>query len=340
MKEKMVMKQTHKNISVIATLLFFLLSLGFFGLPALNAMALEVETRENVPVENKFPVGPTKFYIDAVPGQSYTRTIGIENRFGKERSYTIEIEDFEGSESDSTKTMILQGGEDGLYSARAWFEPEVWEFSNSHGNRTLLNMTVNIPNDADPGDHYASVLISPIPEDIDLEDDNNAATPGIRIKSRVAVGFFIRVAGEVSESGFLESFTTPVSYYTGAPIPFRLEYRNQGTVRLAPSGEIKITNMFGGVSDIVEVKEFNVLRNSIRGMGYEWSTNQFLAGKYTAELTLNKGYNDEVINSVTTFWVIPWKFLAGVVVGLIVVGLILRFLKQKLRVEVRDKDDE
>jgi len=297
-----------------------------------QAFAMKTEVMENVPADNSFPVGPTSFSIDASPGDSIIKTIQIDNRFGRSKNFSISVEDFQGSESDPAQTVLLQGEKSGRYSAKDWITLESTGFtSNHHGERTRMNVTVRIPENADPGDHYASVIVSADPDAV--QDQENLGEANVRIISRVGILFFIRVLGNIEEKGQLQSFESVSRWYWEQPVNFNIVYKNSGTVRTRPFGEVRITNIFGSVSGVIYVDPYTVLRNSIRGMKYEWHPENLPFGRYAATLKLYNGYNGLFEEKQIFFWIFPWKQCGVGILLAVSVFALIRFFRKNFEVK-------
>lgn len=325
-------KRKNINRFLFATLFSFCGHLFFGGI----VHAFDILPTPNVVVDGTFPVGPAKFELDTKPGETHLEVIFVQNRFGKERSFKVEVEDFQGSLNNPQQTVILQGANDGEYGARAWLQPDAWEFTLEHGDRARIIVAVRVPEDADPGDHYASFLVTALPDEEPTAEALDKTQPNIQVLSRVGVNFLINVEGEVQKSGQLESLESYRSWYEHAPIEFRTVFRNEGTVRLTPQGEGVITNMFGTTIDTIPINSYDVLRNSVRGMSYSWQPkNVFLIGKYTFSLTIHRGYNDVIDTKSVSFWVIPWKMLSAVIVIFVLLIVLLRYLQKKIKIEVQ-----
>ena len=102
---------------------------------------------------------------------------------------------------------------------------------------------------------------------------------------------------------------------------FSTVFENTGSVRLRPSGDIVIKNMFGMKAGEIKVEGYNVLRNSVRGLSYNWGAKGFNFGRYTADITINPGYASSTINKMSvSFWIVPWQTITYFVV-LILLGL-------------------
>lgn len=295
--------------------LMILLTALMLGGP-MAAWAAEVEQLKDVKNTGDFDLGPTSFEIEADPGQTVTKKLQITNRAGEQVKYSVDVEDFQGTNDDPSKGVILQGENSGKFGAKSWVKPELSNFTLEHGQREHMDITVVIPENADPGDHYASVLIKQIPKDDETAESDKSA-PNVKITSRVGALMFIKVRGAMKESGSLVSFGTDKSKYEQGPVKFGYVFKNDGTIRLRPTGKIEISNQFGNVVDTLNIDAYNVLRDSTRRNETTWDK-QSLFGHYTAKLTMNRGYGNEVDTMQVSFWVMPWKKAAGIGVGLVI----------------------
>lgn len=285
------------------------------------AQAYELQTIEDTPVNNDFILGPGKTDLVLDPGEKTTKQISITNRLGKEQKFKVEIEDFSGS-YDTEQTVKLFGEAKGPYSLKDYIHPEVSEFSLKHGERIIIPVNIEIPQDSQPGGLYASVLVSTVPSDEEAEQNKGQT----KIISRLGTLFFLRVSGDVTESGSLQSFKladSEKSFYEKGPIPFEIIFKNDGNVHLAPSGKIEITNLLGKKVGEVTVDSYFAMPNAARRRVVEWDRDMMF-GMYTAKLTLDKNYQtgtSEPDVMSFSFWVMPWKTI--VIVLIVLAGLLV-----------------
>jgi len=273
---------------------FFLFYLFFF-VPFI--FALEIENTEQ-PIRNDFVVSPGRIEVWLDPGSTTVREFTITNRTGKKASFKIEIEDMQGSR-DVEKPVILLGGERGPYSLKDYLEPEISEFSLEHGQRARFFFKISIPQDAEPGGKYGAVIVSKQPPPLETSGGLEVA-----VAERIAVLIFVRVKGPVKEYGILKDFSTPKKIYTKPYIPLNIYFENNGNVHLNPYGIIKIKNLLGQPITEIEVSPFFTLPDSLKLREIFWER-KFLFGYYTAELFLNRGYQDIIDYKAVNFWVLP-----------------------------------
>jgi hypothetical protein len=154
------------------------------------------------------------------------------------------------------------------------------------------------------------------------ESNETARSP---IIARVGSLIFLTVRGETIREGEVTDVSTVDDklWYESGPIDIGILFENTGSVHLNPYGEISITNMFGEQVGFVELEPWFVLPKSLRLREITWDR-EFLLGRYTATVLVNRGYDDVVDERVITFWVLPWKIVGGVFLILFIVIFTIR----------------
>ncbi len=308
----------------------------FFASGARFASAYIIEEL-NFSNEGDIVVGPGKTEVWLDPGTEYTREIIVSNRSGAEKIINISVEDFQGS-IDPNATIEFMGAEKGPYSLKDYVKPEINEIILEHGQRLRLPVVISVPSTAEPGGLYGAVMVSAsnIKEETGEVQEGTAAGK-VEIITRVASLFFVRIKGEVVEEGALQDFKTNKNFYEKGPVTFKVLSENTGNVHLAPYGTIDIKNLLGAQIGQVEIDPWFVMPKSVRTREVKWNTN-FLFGKYTAALTLNRGYKDIVDTMQFSFWVIPWKLVLIITIALILV--VLLFIWFVSHFELKKKGDK
>jgi hypothetical protein len=281
-----------------------------------------------VDVKNDFIVEPGKIEVDVNPGDVVTRDISVTSRIATSTKFMVTTEDFQGSNSEE-QPVILLGDKSSPWSFKDNLVPAVPDFTLNLGDRIDLPITITVPKDASPGGYLAAVIVSNEPQ---VNTDTSSGASGARIISRIAVLFFIRVAGVASSSGYAEDFRldNPQAVYTQAPQDFKILFNNTGNMYLVPYGQINITNTFGSSVATIPVNAYFSLPDSLRYLDVSWNDQgHFRMGRYTATLNLNRGYGGIVDTKVITFWILPWNVVGPIVLGIIILGLIIYFIFSK-----------
>lgn len=285
-------------------------------------------SRERLPnddVFNDFVVGPGRFELELAPGQSRTVELVVSNRMGVEKVFSFETEDAEGTE-DGSKALVLLGDDRGPYTIKDYISVPHKEFTLQHAERARIPVTVSIPADADPGGRYGSLLISIVSDKNEL-NSAGGSVPASVLVSRIGTLFFISTPGETETAGETLDFSTvnDTALFTDTPIPMSIVFENTGDVHLNPYGEIRITNFLGDEVGFVELAPWFVLPDSIRNRVVEWDR-EFLIGRYTATAQINRGYDDVVDTRTVVFWVLPWKILLPIFIGLFLIFALIRYV--------------
>lgn len=280
-------------------------------------------------VVGDFVVGPGKFEAMVTPGKSNTMEMVITNRTGYDRRFNLEVEDVTGS-SDGSDSVILLGNDRGPYSIKDYIEFPATSFDLKQGERARLPVTITIPADAEPGGFYGSVLVTTT----SLKGEDVPAANGAAVRSpviqRIGVLFFITVPGDSLYDGGLRDFSIipDQTWYEKGPINFGVTYENTGAAHVNPYGELRIVNMFGEEVGFRELQPWFVYPKAVRLREISWNRD-FLYGRYTATLYLNRGYDDIIDEMSVTFWVIPWKYLvAGIGFLFIILFLFRSFFRR------------
>ncbi|MDQ3018323.1 MAG: DUF916 domain-containing protein [bacterium] len=318
--------QSSRNVLFAAAAFISLFALA----PAVEA--LEIKDAP-VDIRNDFVLEPAKTEVILKPGAKTTRTLSVVNRTDREQLFNINIEDFEGSR-DINQVIVLLGNDRGPYSLKDFIKPEVKSFKLKPKQRAILQVTIAIPEDAEPGGRYASVLVSTAATTgAPNEDESKAKTI-----SRLGALYFVRVEGKVNEDGKLADFRLAggkKSFYEKGPFNFELLFENNSSVHLTPSGRVEIKNMLGKKVKELDIIPFFSMPSSLRAAQVVWS-GDLAFGRYTATAYIDRGYKESPdvtdVQSIT-FWVLPWKIMAGLAVATILVLIVLRTIYRSFEIK-------
>jgi len=294
---------------------------------ARSGQSIDTYSREQLPndtVYGDFVIGPGRFEIELAPGQSRTVELIISNRMGVGRVFSFNVEDMEASDRPDGAVQLL-GDKEGPYTIRDFISVPHEEFYLEHATRARVPVTISLPPDAEPGGRYGSILTS-IVSDPGL-DEGTGTRVGSAIISRIGTLFFVTTPGDIIRDSKLTDFSTinRQTFFSTSPINFLVEVENFGSVHTTPYGLLTITNILGEEVGAVELQPWFVLPASVRTRQIEWSR-ELLVGRYNATVQIHRGYDNIVDELQYSFWVIPWKLLLVVFVGLFVFFMILRFL--------------
>ena len=323
------------NINILKTY-FTIIILGIFIFPGLS-LAYQ-KTQLDIEFQNDFVVEPGKTEIFLNKGESVVKNIIVTNRIRRQVSFRLSTEDLVGT-TDPSQPVILMGDTDGPYSLRDFIEPEIYEFILEPGERIIIPVKVSIPIDAEPRGYYGALIVSS-ESDLDENDKEASGAQGkTKIISRIGSLFLVKINGQGQAEGRLEDFkiSGPLQkFYSSAPESFEIAYENTGNVHLVPYGKISINNLIGRTIDQIAVDAYFVLPDSIRYREVFWQDAGFMLGRYKAELSLYKGYNNEYESAEVVFWVLPWKVVVPVFIGLVLLISIVYYVLTRFEIKKKN----
>ncbi len=299
--------------------LVFLLIIAFCFSVAGTASAYVVEDL-HLSTSGSIIVGPGKTEMLLSPGDTYTFESTVANVSGMTKIIDFKTEDMSAS-TKSDEALTFLGNAKGPYSIMDYVKPEQSQITLATGQRVRMPVTITIPKNAEPGGLYGGLMVSATNVPTAAQIQAGVASGQVNLITRVASLLFITVKGDIVQNGALKDFKTNSNFYEQGPINFEITSTNTGNTHLDPYGSIEIKDTFGRNIDTREVDPWFVMPKSERTREMAWNSS-FLFGKYTAILTMNRGYNNIVDTKSINFWIIPWKL---VTIGLILLVLIIFF---------------
>lgn len=301
---------------IYLTILTILIFGIFFYLPT-KAQEMPEDTRS-------ITISPLTYELSANPGEQIANKIKIINTGPQPIFVTMEVEDFTAVGEGGG--VVVQEQENKTFSLAAWVNLSETQFTLAPAEQKIVDFTVNVPLDGEPGGHYGSILAVASPPEV-------LAGGGSGIAQKVGSLILLSVAGEVTEQLSVKEFST-ATFFEKPPIDFILRFENKGTVHVRPRGFVSITNMFGKKEVDIPFPQKNVLPASIRKIDVRWDP-PLAIGKYTATLVANYGTENTPLVSTFVFWVFPWKLALLIFVVLVIVITLLIKSRRRLRLALR-----
>ena len=253
-------------------------------------------------------VTPTLFEMSAVPSQAWTSSIKVVNNNPQDLTVYASVVNFapQGEHGQGKFLPLFEEYNEGKTLAE-WITISDEAFVIPSESGQSIPLSINIPDDASPGGHYAAIMIGTKP----LQSDGSLHVQTAQVVTSL---FFVRVAGEVIEKGAVRTFQAGSSFVDVPEINFEVRFENKGNVHLQPQGEIVITNMWGKERGIIPINKQthfgNVMPNSIRKFNFAWKGEKSITdiGRYKASLALAYGADArQFATQETTFWIVPIK---------------------------------
>ena len=288
------------------------------SLPVAASLLLAVSTpifAQTATNSTKISISPVTFNLTANAGDSLKEVIKVRNDAATAQNVTISAENFVAVGEEGTVGLTEDST---TYSLAKWINFGQTKYTLKSGEEVQVPFNVNVPLNAEPGGHYASVYAQVSPS---TPGESSGSGVGQKIGSLV----LLRVAGNVKESASVASFSAG-KVEPGKPLDFDIRVQNNGSVHIRPQGFVTVTDLFGKKVVDVQVQDQNVFPGSIRHMVASWNKPPFI-GRFTANLLMYYGQNNQQLTASTTFWVIPWTFLivwGGVILVVIILIILLR----------------
>ncbi len=262
-------------------------------------------------------ITPPFFELNVSPGEFWASSIKVVNTNPGDLPVYVTVMDFAsvGEEGHGRFVPVSANG-DASNSLASWIKLTGGShFTVPKGQSRDISFSLQVPNDASPGGHYAAILVGTQPAD-------PAQGSGLKVSSYISSLFFVRVSGDVHEQGDIREFSTDSTFYSDPNAHFTVRFENKGNVHLHPEGNIAIHDMWGkqvGQILVNNDNEFgNVLPDSIRRYDFSWKGESGLSGlgRYTATVTLTYGDTSrQNVFRAVSFWVIPVWEVSGILGG-------------------------
>ncbi len=282
-------------------------------------------------------ITPPLFQLDIGPGETWASSLKIVNNNTRSVTYYAQVVDMEANgETGQSRFMPLVGKPDpGLANSQmaSWIQLQETPVTIAAGKSADLHFTVYVPQAAEPGGHYAAILVGTTPI------TSPAAGAQMKISSFVSSLMLLRVRGDIVEKARIREFTTDKSLFQEPQANFLLRFENLGNTHLRPAGEVVIYNMWGKERGKVtfnhEANFGNVLPKTIRRFAFSWEgeENIFDIGRYSAVVTLSYGETEKQnISATTYFYYVP---LVPVAITLGIILFMLLLLAVFIRMYIR-----
>lgn len=273
-------------------------------------------------------VSPTIFQMTANPEQEWRSTMRVVNTNPFELTIYSEVVNFRPLGEDGSSQFIPVNTSDDVQDTLAeWVSVPDTAFVIPPEQTIEIPIVIKLPADAPPGGHYAAVLVGTRPP------ESKSDTTRVETSQVVSSLIFLRVSGDINESGNIRTFRTTESVIESPSATFELRFENTGNVHLRPEGEIRIFNMWGQERGVIPINQKtlfgNILSESIRSFNFTWTGEWSPAdiGRYTAVATLAYGEDQRQFTSAdTAFWLIPWKILFGIILVIMVIITLISWL--------------
>ncbi len=303
----------------------FIGSMVLAALPVAWAMAAPAPTPSGAATASPgqgLEISPPVIELSANPGQTVTTSIRVRNVASGELIAKGKADDFgAGSDESGQPKLLLNETGATRYSLKYWVQ-SVPDLTLAPQELKTATVTINVPANAEPGGHFGVIRFTAVPPDVQ--------GTGVALSASVGTLVLLRVAGPVTDKLSVAEFSAQQGgksggFFEHGPIDFLVRLKNDGTVHEKAQGTIVVSDSFGHkvASLAVNPTGGNVLPGSIRRFTQSLSQKQ-LFGHYTAKLSLTYVSGAKKLDGSLGFWVIPWKLILLILLGLAVLIYLLK----------------
>lgn len=298
------MKSQNYNLKVKSfTLCALVLSFAFYALHFSSANAQVSRTLTVVPPTQDFK---------AKPGKQVQTTVKVRNENNEPITVKANVKDFLVFDEKGTPTMVEEEVS-GRWSLSSWMIISPTEYTIAARSSKLFDVVILVPEDALPGGHYASVYFTP------MEGGLTYGQTGAAIETRLASLIKLVVEGPITEMAYVRKFYAP-RFQEFGPVKIETQIENQSDLDITPKGLITVKDFLGRTTATFKIEERRIFPFAIRSFE-NTIEKKWLFGRYKAALDGAYGSTGQALTAYLYFWVIPWKIITAVILGLAILIL-------------------
>jgi hypothetical protein len=275
----------------------FILSFIFYLLSFIYSVPVSSQEQK----QSALGISPAILELVLDPGKSTETKVTVTNV----TNFPLPIK---GSAQNFTVNEEISEEEKEIYDCSSWIKIEPSDFILQPRENKEITISINVPNKAEPGGHYATIYFQPLlPAEV-------LSPQTAYLTARVGILSFNIVRGNLKEKGSLiktsvvniKKLFDKIYFSQYGPIEFELEFNNEGNVHISPTGEVYIKNLRNKVIKKIPISPTTVLPKTFRKIKVVWE-DKYLIGKFSASATVLYGIDHNISNGKSVdFWVIPW----------------------------------
>jgi|GEM_PF-1129227 len=200
-------------------------------------------------------------------------------------------------------------------------DPKFWAFgrliqdkegSLKSKQEKIINFTVNVSADADPGGHYAGVFVRKV----------ESATAGqVGVAGRVGTLVLVTVPGQITKKAEIKDFEVPESTFKIQPVDLSARVYNSGNTFYEAKAEIESSSIWG--TDKIDLGSHVIPHQNSRSYSASWSP-KIPFGLYKLTLRVTDG-DGTVHEKNASAWILPYEIVVPFIIIIILIILAIVF---------------
>jgi hypothetical protein len=281
-----------------------------------------------------FTISPARQQITINPGEEAQLSVKFYNQSDVPVSGLVKVADFIVDDDKGTPRIVEDVSQASpKYSASEWITLPFDRMNIAANDKTIVQATLKVPQDARPGGRYAAIYFEPT-----TAIAQPVGEAGASITPRIASLLYIRVQGPMTEYAFISNMFSR-SFYEYGPIEVTAQITNKGDYHVRPRGTFTLSNAFGGMIEQTSVKEANIFPDALRSFTATVGT-KWMAGRYKISLNTLYGEQMKAADRSIYVWVFPWRAAIVVVLGLLILWIIGRSIYKNIVMKEMTLEEE
>lgn len=296
----------------------------FIGLSIFTVLSLGlVFPTSTKAVSQGIQISPINYSYEISPGSSTNAQFIISNITDQVMNYVLETENFSSVSDDGAPSF---GGVDeqemGVTTLKDWITIAAVdrEGTIAAGDKRMIQFSIDIPEGADPGGHYAALFakqITKTPEGISV----------LGVQNRVGALVLVTVPGIVTSTAEITDFTY-TKFFWKDPAEFTMKVKNTGTIHYDSTVKVTLTSLLGKTSE-VDLGKHTIIPSFSRDYVGKWAKN-YPFGYYKVSATATDG-SGNLITTSGALWALPVMIVIPAVILLVLVIWLIVYLRRHLR---------
>jgi hypothetical protein len=260
------------------------------------------------------------------PGETVTTSVEVRNPNSAPMVVESFVQDFYIGEDGKTPVGVSGDQANPRWMLSEWVSLTPTASVIEPQGSSVIEVTISVPMEALPGGRYAMILHRP------AAGEANGETTGAQIDVNVGTLLYLIVDGPLQEEASISNLSLGFVHEKG-PIPYTLTVHNDSSFHIRPNLTLTIENMFGKKIGEIKLEQNNIFPDSERTLTGEWEKSWGF-GYYRARVEGDDGATFSTPKQLAmeaSFWIIPYKIIALVTVGIIVIVLIVIASRRRYR---------
>jgi hypothetical protein len=282
---------------------------------------------------NGYTVTQSIIEVQDKQGGSVHKAFQVKNESEKSVKVKVQVRDFEMKDNQ----LIFKEDVHADWSLAKWTLIEESEFLLEGSQNKKINLDINIPENAEIGEHVALIAIQFIPENADGKSVGN-----VSVATEIMPVLYVTVTdpnGKVTITKDWELGEFTYRKQENGSFLFDFNVINKGNVHLESEGTILVKNRITGSSKKIKIPRVNLLPNAEKTIVTEWIPKESY-GYFEIEANISMD-GKKFETHETKVMIIPWiPILSGAGI-IILIGFSIRLyfkrLKRRMLIEARNQ---